>query len=286
MKKLIILLIAAASSLIADAGDPTRHEMVYNDTVRRYAVYRPAEVNEYAPLVVYAHGYGSKTRCRNDLNQAAERHGFVVCYPDGAPDSRGKDGWYVGYPSQYNMDKDEASFFKALLDTVCRQQALDRENVFMTGFSNGGDLCYRFAYTDPGLFKAYASVAGLTFEWVCNGFSLTEPVDFIEIHGNADKTSMWDGDHGNTGGWGAYIPVPLAVAAIADSNRCTTSNVDSLPSATGDGRIVTRTVYAGSQSGKTVTLYEVDGGGHSWHDKDIDTGEIILQFFEAVLRRE
>lgn len=287
MKKLIIAAaLAGMFAVEAVAGEFARREMVYGDTVRTYTIYRPDSINRFAPLVVYTHGYGSKTRNRKDLNRAADRHGFVVCYPDGAPDTRGKDGWYVGYPSQSNMDKDEISFFKALLDEVCAAEKLNRDNVFMAGMSNGGDLCYQLVYTAPGLFKAYASVAGLTFEWVYNGHRLTEPVDFMEIHGNADTTSRWTGDHDNAGGWGAYIPVPMAVAAIAANNRCATMAAASVASLTGDGRMLKRTVYGGSPTGKTVVLYEVDGGRHSWHAKDIDTGETVWQFFESVLKRD
>ena len=316
MKKLIIAAaVAGMFAVEAVAGEFARREMVYGDTVRTYTIYRPDSINRFAPLVVYTHGYGSKTRNRKDLNRAADRHGFVVCYPDGAPDTRGKDGWYVGYPSQSNMDKDEISFFKALLDEVWRlsqnhksEKAVSRKalkpkyslfdtieetevlrqphNVFMAGMSNGGDLCYQLVYTAPGLFKAYASVAGLTFEWVYNGHRLTEPVDFMEIHGNADTTSRWTGDHDNAGGWGAYIPVPMAVAAIAANNRCATMAAASVASLTGDGRMLKRTVYGGSPTGKTVVLYEVDGGRNSWHAKDIDTGETVWQFFESVLKRD
>ena len=278
--------VCASSAINAEAKELERYEMNYGDTVRTYAIYRPDSISPYAPLVVYTHGYGSKTRNRKDLNRAADRHGFVVCYPDGAPDTRGKDGWYVGYPPQLNIDKDEVSFFRALLDEVCTRNNLNRRNVFMAGMSNGGDLCYQLAYTCPELFKAYASVAGLTFEWVYNDHKLTIPVDFMEIHGNVDTTSMWTGDHDNKGGWGAYIPVPLAVSAIAANNRCTTMTVDSIPSLTGDGRMLTRTVYGDSPSGKTVILYEVDGGKHAWHSKDIDTGETVWQFFESVLKRD
>lgn len=62
--------------------------------------------------------------------------------------------------------------------------------------------------------------------------------------------------------------------------------VDSVASLTGDGRMLTRTVYGGSPTGKSVVLYEVDGAGHSWHAKDIDTGETVWQFFESVLKRD
>lgn len=284
----IFLAMSLSLTILAGAAaeTPEKYTMPYADTVRTYTMYIPENIKPGAPLVVYTHGYGSKTRWRKDLNTVADANGFAVCYPDGAPDTRGKDGWYVGYPPQSNMAQNEEDFFQALLDTVCPRFNLSRENVFMAGMSNGGDLCYQLAYTRPELFKAYASVAGLTFEWMYNERKLTIPVPFLEIHGNADKTSMWEGDHLNTGGWGAYIPVPLAVAAVAANNRCTTIETETFPTLEDSTRMVTRTVYGNAPSGMDVVVYEVEGGPHSWHAKDVPTSEIIWKFFEATMKED
>lgn len=277
--------LAGFLSLSAQKIEQEKQSFNYKGTNRTYAMYKPENLSANAPLVVYVHGYGSKTRWLEDLNAAADRHGFAVCYPDGLPDSRGKDGWKVGYPPQESMVIDEADYFRHLLDEVCSRYGLSRENVFCAGMSNGGDLCYQFAYTDPTLFRAYASVAGLTFEYTYLPEKLTVPVPFMEIHGTADKTSMWGGDHENKGGWGAYIPVPLAVAAIAANNRCTTAVTDTVPSLPESGNTVVRTVYGDSPSGTDVVLYRIEGGKHSWAKKDIETSEIIWKFFESYLKK-
>ncbi len=284
MKHIIALALFGAGVLTLQAQPKTRETMAYGDTVRTYTMYIPQNIRKDAPLVVYTHGYGSKKRWIKDLNEAADAHGFAVCYPDGAPDDRGKDGWFVGYPLQWHMDRNEEDFFEALLNEVCPKYNLSRENVFMAGMSNGGDLCYQLAYTRPNLFKAYASVAGLTFEWMYNERKLTEPVHFMEIHGNNDMTSMWQGDHENKGGWGAYIPVPMAVAAVAANNRCTTMVTDTFPTLADSTRMVIRTVYGNAPSGKDVVVYEVQGAKHSWHAKDLPTSEIIWKFFEATMK--
>lgn len=286
MKHIIAFAIFGAGVLTLQAQPQTKETMAYGDTVRTYAMYIPQNITKDAPLVVYTHGYGSKKRWIKDLNEAADAHGFAVCYPDGAPDDRGKDGWFVGYPPQWHMDRNEEDFFEALLNEVCPKYNLSRENVFMAGMSNGGDLCYQLAYTRPNLFKAYASVAGLTFEWMYNERKLTEPVHFMEIHGNNDMVSMWQGDHENKGGWGAYIPVPMAVAAVAANNRCTTMETDTFPTLADSTRMVIRTVYGNAPSGKDVVVYEVQGAKHSWHAKDLPTSEIIWKFFEATMKED
>ncbi len=282
----LLCVVVLSLSMSAQKQDRPKYSFNYADTVRTYGMYVPQNLAKGAPLVVYTHGYGSKTRWRPDLNAAADKYGFAVCYPDGMPDSRGKDGWKVGYPPQESMQIDEADFFRKLLDEVCARFNLSRENVFSAGMSNGGDLCYQFTYTDPELFRAYASVAGLTFECTYLNNMLTVPVPFLEIHGNADKTSMWQGDHENAGGWGAYIPVPLAVASIAYNNRCTKLTTDTIALMVDPYRMLTRYVYSGAPSGMDVVVYEIDGGAHSWANKDLDTGEIIWQFFAPYVKKE
>lgn len=287
MKQLLSLLLlwCGLSALGAVAPDSLRFSFDYDGCKRTYGMYLPANLKPGAPLVVYVHGYGSKTRWVSDLNAAADKYGFAVCYPDGLPDTRGKEGWQVGYPPQSNITVDEAAYFRTLIDKVVKKFDLSHVNVFCAGMSNGGDLCYQLAYTDPTVFRAYASVAGLTFEYAYLPNRLSLPVPFMEIHGTADKTSMYEGDHENTGGWGAYIPVPLAVAAIAANNRCTTTTVDTVPSLPESGRTVIRTTYSGAPTGDDVVLYTIEGGKHSWAKADVPTSELIWQFFSRYLEK-
>ena len=281
--RLFTLTVAFALAVAVNAAPPEKYTMAYRDTVRTYSMYLPPSIEEGAPLVVYTHGYGSRTRRRDDLNAVADSCGFAVCYPDGTPDSRGYDSWNVGYPSQDCMVVDEADFFSHLLDEVTSRFNLSKENVFMAGWSNGGDLCYHLAYTRPHLFRAYGSVGGLMYEDMYRTKTLTAPVPLIEIHGNADDVAAWNGDHCNKGGWGAYIPVPLAVAAVAANNRCTTLVVDTVPNKSDASRIVKRISYRGAPSACDVVLYEIDGGKHSWADEDVETSGILWDFFSRYL---
>lgn len=181
------------------------------------------------------------------------------------------------------MNIDEADFFAKLKEEVCSRFNLSRENSFMAGMSNGGDLCYQLAFTAPGLFRAYASVAGLLFECTYLNNPLPQAVPFMEIHGDADKTSMWEGDHDNTGGWGSYIPVPLAVSTMATANRCCSMRTETFPTLNDPTRNVTRTTYYDSPSGFDVEVYRIEGGAHSWHVKDIDTHNVVWRFFSKYL---
>lgn len=275
----------SAVTISAEELKPAKYELNYADTVRTYSMYIPEGLPAGSPLVVYTHGYGSKRRWLGDLNSAADRHGFAVCYPDGSPDSRGKDGWKVGYPPQESMTVDEAAFFKTLLKEVTTRFNLSSDDVFMAGMSNGGDLCYQLAFTAPTLFKAYASVAGLAFDWLYREHSLSTPVRFMEIHGNADRTSRWEGDLENEGGWGSYIAVPKAIESLVRNNGCTTVLTDTIKSLSDSTRNIIHTTFTGAPSGCDIELYEIDGGKHSWAAKDLPTSEIIWNFFSRSIAR-
>ncbi len=285
--RILILTVAStlvvATTLANDSNQPPKYTMVYGDTVRTYSMYVPLSIRDDAPLVVYTHGYGSKTRWRDDLNAVADSCGFAVCYPDGLPDSRGYDSWNVGYPSQDCMEIDEADFFRHLLDEVSAKFRLSCKNVFMAGWSNGGDLCYHLAYKAPSLFRAYGSVGGLMFEDMYTNNMLSVPVPFLEIHGNADEYAMWHGDHFNSGGWGSYIPVPLAISYLATNNRCTTMAIDEISAKCDANRLVKRTHYSGAPSDCDVIIYEIDGGKHSWAEEDVDTSKILWDFFSCYI---
>ncbi|MCR5133756.1 MAG: prolyl oligopeptidase family serine peptidase, partial [Bacteroidales bacterium] len=191
----------------------TRHTMKFQGFEREYYLYTPQGLKEKAPLVMVLHGYGgSALKGRKEMMDVADRYGFAVCYPQGEKDPSGKTGWNVGYPKQEGMKTDDVKFICALAKKVCRENGLDSGNTFLTGMSNGGEMCYFTAMRKPKAFKAIASIAGLTMEWIAQEYSYSHPVPFMEVHGTADHTSEWYGDPDNSGGWGAYLPVPVAVA--------------------------------------------------------------------------
>ena len=104
-------LFAVCGCISAAAQPAEKQTLVYGDTTRTYRMYLPQGIRQGAPLVVYTHGYGDKHRWLDDLNRVSDKYGFAICYPDGAPDDLGVEGWFVGYPPQWHMPKNEEDFF-------------------------------------------------------------------------------------------------------------------------------------------------------------------------------
>lgn len=275
-----LAVLAFAVKNVSAEENRVKYELESGGMTRTYAMHVPENILPGAPLVIYTHGYGSNTRWRTGLNAVADREGFAVCYPDGIADSRGKAGWNVGYPPQKDMTVDETVFFEDLKREVCSRFNLSANNCFMTGMSNGGDLCYQLAFTAPGLFKAYASVAGLLFETTYLNNPLPQPVPFLEIHGDADTTSYWDGDHQGKGGWGEYVSVPIAIGVMAGVNRCCYAEETEVETKADAEHKVLRTRFLGSPKGFDVELYRIIGGKHSWGTGDIHTHEVVWTFFK------
>lgn len=252
---------------------------------REYYLYRPEGLKSGAPLVIVLHGYGgSALKGKKAMMDVADKNGFAVCYPQGIKDPKGKPGWNVRYPSQEGMKTDDVKFLIALSKELQKRFDLSPKNTFLTGMSNGGDIIYLIAMRAPKAFKAMASIAGLQFNWMETEYSYKHPLPFMEVHGTQDHTSEWLGDPENKGGWGAYIPVPAAVSRIIAVNGCTEEYVTELPRREGRNQVTLYQFKAGKPAVKggrptEVWLYKVEGGGHSWSDKDMDTCSEIWRFF-------
>ena len=265
------------------AAETVRYTMKYKGEVRTYWLYVPEGASPATPLVLVLHGYGGSAEgyCPAML-EVAEREGFAVCYPQGEKDAKGKTGWNVGYDVQQGLERDDVGFVKALVKHLRKKHHIGKDNVFMSGMSNGGEMTYFMAYRYPDLFRAYATIAGLTMQWAYKEWKAKKPVPLMEVHGTADKTSMWEGDPEDTGGWGAYIAVPAAVGYWAAQARYTHEETMTLPQK-GEHPVVMHR-YLGGDDGIEVRLYEVQGAKHSWHLADMDTCEEMWRFFSGYLK--
>lgn len=253
--------------------------------MRRFDVFLPEGIKTDAPLVFYLHGYGGRIYRDNPMVETARREGFAVCIPQGLKDPKGKPSWNVGYPFQEGWKVDDAKSLSRIAAYVQKRYHLSRENTFLTGMSNGGEMCYLMAYSKQKAFKAVAPIAGLTMVWMYRDLEASNPIPLFEIHGTEDRTSEWTGDLENKGGWGAYMPVPLAIGYWVAKNRCTkeeTERVESLNSE--NGHYIIKHRFTDSATGRDVWLYEVVGGKHTTHTEDLRTGDEIWNFFKKYVK--
>ena len=281
----LIVLGLVLAALPCHAGRFVDDSLKVDGYMRHFAMYLPDGLQPDAPLVFILHGYGAGIWRENPMLAAADRHGSAVCLPQGLKDPQGEPSWNVGYPFQQGWKVDDVKALCRIARQVQKRYRLSRDNTFLTGMSNGGEMCYLMAYSKQSVFKAVAPIAGLTMAWMYERLEAPRPIPLMEIHGTEDRVSEWTGDMEDKGGWGAYLPVPVAIGYWIAKNRCTheeTERVESLQGA--QGHPVVKHRYTSSTTGCDVWLYEVVGGVHSWHTGDIDTGEEIWQFFSRYLK--
>ena len=258
-----------------------------NGITRTYLLHLPDNLKKNAPLVVVLHGYGGTADPQKyGMDEISDKYGFAVCYPQGEKDGRGKPCWNVGYPFQEDMEIDDVDFLCKLAKHLQTKYDLSRKNTFCTGMSNGGEMCYVLACQRPDVFSAVAPIAGLTMKWLYKSCPCpANPIPVFEVHGTKDKTSEWNGDLKNEGGWGAYMSVPLAIHFWVAANRCTQEITDTLPKINPESdRFVISHKFINGVGGNEVWLYEIVNGTHSWGSNDINTSEEIWKFFQKFLR--
>ena len=254
--------------------------------MRYFWLILPEGIEKNAPCVFVAHGYGNPGKKNTWMNNAAQKHKFAVCIPHGLKDPKNKPSWNVGYPFQREWKVDDVTTMCKIAHFVQKKYHLDKKNTFFTGMSNGGEMCYLLAYSKQNVFKAVASLSGLTMEWIYRKMDAPKPMPIFEIHGRADHTSEWTGDLNNKGGWGAYMSTPLGVGYWIAKNKCENLEIDTISSLNLESnRTIVKHKYKGGPTGCQVWLYEVINGSHSWFEKDINIGEEVWSFFSQYITK-
>lgn len=280
MKKILLILIIP---LITTSQE---YLSFFHDGFERdYIYYEPDDIPENAPLVFVAHGYsGSAQGIMNycGMNDLADLFGFAICYPEGSSDNWGNNFWNVGYDFTFGSNIDDVSYLSELANYLQIEKNLSVDNTFLTGMSNGGELCYLIACESPGLFKAFAPVAGTIFpngltNNTCNG----EPVSIFEIHGVNDNVTLFNGDS-NDQFWGPYLGIESIINYWTELNNLNNISIDTLPNLNNNNKFTISYKYTSKDSDEKVWLYK-HKDGHSWNVDDIDVAQEIWSFFSQFI---
>lgn len=285
LNAILLALLLTACCLQSHAGQYIEDSVKVDGHMRQFVMYLPDRLQADAPLVFILHGYGAGIRRENIMIGPADRHGFAVCIAQGLKDPQGEPSWNVGYVFQQGWKVDDVKALCEIARYVQKRHHLSRDNTFLTGMSNGGEMCYLMAYSKQRVFKAVAPIAGLTMAWIYETMEAPHPIPLMEIHGTEDRVSEWTGDMEDKGGWGAYLPVPVAIGYWVAKNRCVREEILQVESLKGnEGHPIIKHRYTSPSTDCDVWLYEVVGGVHSWFTDDLDTGEEIWQFFSQYLK--
>jgi polyhydroxybutyrate depolymerase len=278
----------------------------FGGRTRSFLVHVPPQAAT-APLavVVNFHGGGSNAaqqRRYSGMNAAADRHGFVVVYPDGTgvrPGQRMFLTFNAGRccPPATRNNVDDVGFTHAIIDLLRQRLPVDGRRIYATGMSNGGMMAHRLA-AESSLVAAVAPVAG---QLNVATFAPRRPVPVLEFHSVDDTRARYGGETSasHRARFPQFPPVEEGMARWAAHNGCPPKPVVS-PTITGargtinEGQTLTVLSYGPGRGGAEVILYKFTGVGHVWPGSTsslpillgrpttlADANEVMWRFFAA-----
>ena len=263
--------------------------VLFDGLSRSYILYIPSSYddNENSPIVFNLHG-GSGTAEEqmnyvSDMRNISDNENFILVYPQAHSDSNGIPIWNLGGVNSKATDVDDVGFISHLINKISEFYSVDRERVYVAGFSNGGYLSFELACKLSTEIAAFASVAGHMFIDTYNDCLPTHPTPFLSINGTEDN---YDGIaeyylpiENSNNYWVEYNETDLIpeVIYLEDQN-------------TSDGSTVEYYSWKNGTNGVEIDHYKVIGGDHSWpsinansekgkSNGDIDSDKIIWEFF-------
>ena len=265
---------------VADTSRVISESLLHDDLNRSYITYVPNTYDgtEQFPVLMNFHGFSGDAGyhlTETNMHYAAHSNKYLLVYPQGAL-LEGEPHWNPCLPSADNKsDIDDLGFVEALLDQVSSDYLVDRNKVYAVGYSNGGMMSYGLAMHKSDLITAFGSVSGTMLD--C-GEQPNHPMPVIIMHGTNDFTIPYDGSSDT-------VSIETTVEYWNSFNNTNTSpDVTSASDVGEKGSSVEieRYQYSEGDSGSSVELYKIIGGGHDWFDLRFDgqrTGQILLNFF-------
>jgi polyhydroxybutyrate depolymerase len=150
---------------------------------------------EGAPLVVFLTGTGGTALWADGetgWSELAAREGFALVIPEALPPNPAAPPTFLTNPPRWNdgspqsfegPQPDDVAFLTTVIDDTVNRLKLDPRCVFVTGFSNGAGMAFRFASERAERITALAPVAG--YCWQQNP-TPSQPVPTLYTVGTAD----------------------------------------------------------------------------------------------------
>lgn len=116
---------------------------------RSYVLYVPQKLAPNPALLVVLHasqsnGEGMRRDSGYGFDALADRYGFLVLYPDGF-EGHWNDCRKAASYSARTEHIDDVAFLSRLIRRVQRERQVDPQQVFVAGYSNGGQMALRMA---------------------------------------------------------------------------------------------------------------------------------------------
>ena len=258
----------AASCDVPRVAGVSTQQLSSGQRLRMYRLFVPPGYDGHTrvPLVLDLHGSGGSSAGQartSGFETLAASERFIVATLD-AEGAR----WNV--PVQEGRP-DDVAYVADVIAHVATLACVDEARVYATGFSGGARMTSLLGCRLGSRLAAIAPVSGLRFSEPCAG----RPVPVLTFHGLADPQNTYDG-HAEGRGAEWVESVPEALAGWARHNACKGEAILEDP----PGPLSTIR-YDGCVDGAEVRIIRIDGLGHTWTRKEIDTTAVMWQFFKS-----
>jgi poly(3-hydroxybutyrate) depolymerase len=208
------------------------------------------------PVVFFVHGAnGTGPNFQRETNgdATADREKFIAVYPSAGGNNIWDDMFGTGnFP-----------FFLAILDTLDARYKIDRDRVYMTGFSQGGMISYAAACYYSEVFAAVAPVSGHG-RGPC---TIKRPVPVFMTFGTQEGSSSFMGDRDL---WLGLNKCPSTAPTLTKPYPANKTN-----SKAG------RAVYSNCAEGSSVVIDSITGQGHQWPSaSNLNQADEVWAFFK------
>jgi polyhydroxybutyrate depolymerase len=182
----------------------TTYTTLIDGQKRFYKVFVPSTINstESVPLLIVLHGNGGNAEAlirEAKWHDKAISEGFIVVAPEASrpnPNKRRNQGdnrqtWNDGSGRFHSGERNinDVLFISTMLDELESVYTIDKNKIFVTGFSNGASMTFRLGM-ELDRIRAIAPVAGVN--WTKNT-SLVRNMSLLYIIGAEDKAKPLEG---------------------------------------------------------------------------------------------
>ncbi len=263
MLRVILLALAVIAIAMPAAADLQRHRVRVDGDSRTYLLFVPDEPSPSAgrPLVYVLHGGGGTARgmARSigaEIHALAEIESALIVYPQAIDRS-----WDFGegvVSERMDQRRDDLKFLTGLASVIERRHKINRQRIYATGISRGGQASYFLACKSPGFLAAIAPLTMPLPAFLEDDCRAASRIPILVMNGTADPLVPYNGGPITVGRKerGDVMSTAETMSLFRRKNGCGSSTTRQAV-----GRV---DVITWQNCREPTVLYRVNGGGHTW----------------------